>query len=145
MITTSGVQENKRCPYCGDLIEGANIGNRRFCDKNCRKRARIVAAALSPNRGLCTGTVGAISEIIVAVHLLRLGYDVFRAVSPSCSCDLIAIKDGRSFRVEVRTGTRRKDGTFGYSHPAKDKGRQDTYAVVVGNDIVFFPPFESIV
>lgn len=49
---------------------------------------------------------GATSELLAAADLLRQGYEVFRALSPSASCDLIAMKAGTTYRVQVRTGQR---------------------------------------
>jgi hypothetical protein len=56
--------------------------------------------------GLASATVGALGELLVAADLLIRGYEVFRAISPSCSCDLAILKDGKLLRVEVRTGYR---------------------------------------
>lgn len=39
-----------------------------------------------------------------AIHLMDSGYNVFRALSPSCPFDLYAFKGDRSLRVEVTTG-----------------------------------------
>lgn len=84
-----------------------------------------------------TGTVGAISELVVAVDLLRKGYEVFRALSVNASCDLAIIKDGVLLRIEVRTAHTNKNGAWG-SNP---KHRADILAQVVGNEIKYTPPF----
>ncbi len=64
---------------------------------------------------LSTGTKGAVSELRVAVDLLDRGWEVFRSLSPTCSCDLIARRDGVTVDIEVRSGTRNKSGTLSYS------------------------------
>ena len=46
------------------------------------------------------------AELVIAADLMQKGYDVFRALSPHCFCDLLAVKAGRTIRVEVRTGYR---------------------------------------
>lgn len=51
-----------------------------------------------------TGTVGAIGELRVAIDLLSKKYEVFKALSPSCSCDLAILKNGKLKTIEVRTG-----------------------------------------
>lgn len=77
---------------------------------------------------LSTGVSGACGELAVSVDLLRRGYEVFRAVSPACSCDLVALKDGKSYRVEVRTSQ------AGAPKPtAKDAGRFDIFAACTGS------------
>ena len=88
--------------------------------------------------GLPTGTVGAISELLVAGDLLKKGYGVFRSVSPSCYCDILAIKNGEISEVEVRTGYKSDTGKYSFA-----KGLRDTanmYAVWERNsgDIVYF-------
>jgi hypothetical protein len=116
----------------------------RFCSKKCRGRAyrakheeRSVILASVP-----TGTIGAIAELVVAADLLRKGYEVFRAQSPSCSCDLVILKDDKLLRVEVRTGYRL---TSGLSWPKKNF-RADIFAVVVHstNAIYYEPDLISI-
>jgi len=52
---------------------------------------------------LSVGNKGAISELLVCVDLTKKGFEVFRAVSPACSCDLVARKGDKIFTIEVRT------------------------------------------
>lgn len=59
---------------------------------------------------LRSGVVGAIGELKASVWLLEQGYEVYRAVSPHSSSDLVVVKDGEMFAVEVRTAHRHKDG-----------------------------------
>jgi hypothetical protein len=93
------------------------------------------------NRG--NVTTGAISELVVAVDLTRKGFEVFRAVDPSASCDLLALKDGVVVRVEVRTGTRAINGRVSFAPHNLGPHRQDCVAVVLaGDEIVYVPPFE---
>lgn len=40
----------------------------------------------------------------VAADLMKQGYSVFRALSPACFCDLIAVKRDKVMQIEVRTG-----------------------------------------
>jgi hypothetical protein len=63
-------------------------------------------------RHLPTGTVGAMAELLAATDLLMKGFEVFRAVSPSASCDLAILKEGKLLKVEVRTGYKRPNGKF---------------------------------
>jgi hypothetical protein len=51
-----------------------------------------------------TATVGAMTELLICADLIRRGYDVFRAVSPACYCDIIARKEEVTLNVEARTG-----------------------------------------
>jgi hypothetical protein len=93
------------CSVCGKSFL-TNRNDRKYCKGKCREdfwRARNVNLR-QPTLKLATGTIGALSELIVCSDLLQRGYEVFRAVSPSCSTDLIASKNDNIFKVEVRTG-----------------------------------------
>jgi len=90
-----------------------------------------------------TGTKGAIGELRVCTDLLARGYEVFRAVSPSASCDLIAVRDGRIWRVEVRSAPC-YGGKVYKSRPKKDAGKQDVYAWVTDTAIIYEPHFTLI-
>lgn len=37
------------------------------------------------------------------MDLMSKGYHVFRALSPSCPCDLLILKDGELLKIEVKT------------------------------------------
>lgn len=61
--------------------------------------------------GVSPGTVGAIHELIVSADLMRRGYHVFRALSQSSPCDLIAFREsGVLLRIEVKTTVRYASG-----------------------------------
>lgn len=64
-------------------------------------------------------TTGAISELIVAIDLMKQGFGVYRAISPSCYADLIAIKDDDIKQYEVRTGQYfiKKNGDMVLNYP----------------------------
>lgn len=51
------------------------------------------------------GRKGAQGELIAAVDLTDRGFEVFRAIDPVASTDLIAHRDGKSWRVQVKTGS----------------------------------------
>lgn len=70
----------------------------------------------------------------MSADLLAAGFEVFRALSPACSCDLIVLSKGKLVRVEVRTGARRLDGTVPVPVRAADRGRFDVMAVYVRDD-----------
>jgi hypothetical protein len=47
--------------------------------------------------------LGAACELIVCADLLRRGFSVYRNVSPAGVTDLVALKDGRVLRVQVKS------------------------------------------
>lgn len=83
-------------------------------------------------------TRGAVSELLVAADLLQRGYEVFRAVSAATSCDLLAMHAGVTFRVEVRSTTRARDGKLGHRLSRYDKGRFDIAALVEPNGAIHY-------
>lgn len=79
---------------------------------------------------ISSSTVGAVGELRVAADLLTKGFEVFRALSPTCSCDLLAMKDGRIIRIECRTNT------------AGNLQRADVVAIVSDMGIRYVKPKE---
>ena len=109
------------------------------CSKECRtKRLLDISGRQSWNKEISPGTVGAMSEMMVAIHLMRLGYAVFRALSPSCFCDLMAVKDGRMLRIEARTGYTTPLGKIAF--PRNTNGTIDYFGVYApsNNGVTFF-------
>jgi hypothetical protein len=92
---------------------------------------------------LASATVGALSELLAAVDLMSRGFEVFRALSAACSCDLAVLVDGNLIRVEVRTGKRTANGKLAFPRVQRDGGRQDVYAIVVHSlpqEILYLTP-----
>lgn len=87
-----------RCQHCDKEAEGR--ANAKFC-KPCSQKNTL---PLTPYAGLTTAAVGAIGELRACSDLLSKGYEVFRALTYTCSCDLVILKDGKLYRVEVKTG-----------------------------------------
>jgi hypothetical protein len=95
------------CRRCGNEIHDRRRSKALYCTDRCYKATeRERQRSIQPHRniGLASGTVGACSELEACVDLMKKGYEVFRAVSPSSSCDLMVLRGNRAFRIEVRTG-----------------------------------------
>lgn len=109
-----------------------------FCSQKCQQasyRARGFGSRPMGELPLTTGTKGALGELRTCADLLSKGWEVFRAVSPSCSCDLIMHKDGKLLKVEVRTGCKNlKSGVY---YPGKGKIRADILAIVLSDGVVY--------
>ena len=75
-----------------------------------------------------TGNIGAEGEMLVTLDLMRTGWEVFRAVSPTATVDLIAMRDGLVSRIEVTKGTR-KGSTHWLKWSPHDAARFDVLAV----------------
>lgn len=71
-----------------------------------------LVAANSEHKSNLAGRRGAVAELLVCADLMAKDLEVFRAVDPQTSCDLIAIDRERRFlRVEVKAVSRAKDGS----------------------------------
>lgn len=79
------------------------------------------------------------AELRVSTDLLSKGFHVFRNVSPSGPCDLIAFKDDRILRVEVCTGYRNRR-TDKVMWPNKKDGYVfDILAICIGEEVHYKP------
>lgn len=131
----------KYCKECGELIVGVGEGvNKRFCSNTCRLKFttnRRDGFKSFPN---VTNYVdkGAMTELAVCVDLLAKGYDVYRSVSPSALCDLIAVMGKRTIRIEVKTGKYLDSGS--YSHTDTKNNQFDILAVYLPDRIAYEPP-----
>lgn len=136
----------KECKHCHGQFE-TNRRKQVYCSKQCRYEvARAVSAAGLDQKGflgiyLAPSTVGAISEIVACTDLMCKGFAVFRAMSPACTCDLIALRDGKCWRVEVTSAALGRSGT-----PYKLKGKHDpgkcdivAYVVLQTREVIYEP------
>ncbi len=112
------------CIVCGKSFK-ADRRHYKYCSKQCCKYAHCPPDS---ERGISKGTIGAIHELQVSVDLLRLGWEVFRAVSPNASCDLIACKGDRAVKVQV-TKARISPITGNVSYDSHDGENFDVLAI----------------
>lgn len=129
-----------KCAHCGRLINSTRT-RQRFCSRQCRSENRERELVHRPEwvEGKSAGTIGAVGELKVSADLMARGYEVFRALSPACSCDLAIIANGQLFRVEVRTGVQYPNGRLHYRRNL-DGSRHDIMAVVLHDgDITYLP------
>ena len=132
---------NRVCVNCGTSFE-TTMSQKVHCDSLCRKeswRKRYTGVNdLGKLPKLPSNKVGAMTEIFVSAYLLERGFDVFRAMSPSSSCDLIIIKDKKSYRVEVRTGSYNSTGKLQIHFSDNDLGRSEILAIRARDGSIFF-------
>ena len=85
--------------------------------------------------------VGAIGEMTACADLLKRGFEVFRSVSATCSCDLIILKNKKLLRVEVRTGTTNQiTGRISVPKTKLKLEKYDIFATIVNGIIYYAPP-----
>lgn len=95
------------CIECTKFIEKtAWSKKRKFCSKECNIKNYNKRIGKMKSLNLPSGTIGTISELEVGIELLRRGYEVYKPLTPNCSGDLLAEKNGVFKKIEVRTGMR---------------------------------------
>lgn len=149
MYANRSIQPPADCKFCGGPLPEFRNAGMRFCSERCARESRKLRyAEYNPPREvpLSSSTSGAVSELLVATDLLQRGFAVFRALSPSCPCDLAVLRGPRLARVEVRTGQVTLSGRTIWTRT--DRDQCDFYAVVVrsvhGNAITYSPSLEEI-
>lgn len=120
------------CLNCGNSF-CTNFSLMKFCSSECRTEKYSRDSFSGDKLLLSSGTVGAISELIISADLMRKGYSIFRALSPSCFCDVIAIKNDRILKIEIRTGYVSKHNGK-YNFPKKKRGNIDLYGIYSRNE-----------
>lgn len=129
-------RHDKVCAVCGEPFKG--WWNQKTCPLCLReKRLKPKPAVGKVKPRLATGTVGTIAELKVAVDLMSRGFDVFRAMSPAASCDLMAIKEGRQFDIEVRSAAR--NPVTGKIYRNLQRVKAMWVAHVIGDEIIYEP------
>lgn len=117
MGTLKRFPTKKVCPTCHSEFN-ARRSQQIYCSNKCSPGyAQPHKPTIYP-KTLNTGTIGALGELNVCTDLLMRSYAVFRAVSPTCYCDLIATKGGEILIIEVRTGWQR-NGRFFFAKTAQ--------------------------
>ncbi len=128
------------CRVCSAPFEGLHP-QRLSCSTVCAKRYEAERTGrIGFADGLPTGTVGALSEMLSSIDLMRRGYSVFRALSPSCFCDLVACKNGEILRVECRTGYKSKSGKLNFPRTIHESADVFSVYVHVEQKIYYLKP-----
>lgn len=135
------------CPNCNTSFSLSAQGwNRLYCSTTC---SRAYTGFKGSYKNVPNGTVGAIAELEVACDLMKKGYEVFRSLSQSCSCDLAVLKNERLTRVEVKTGYRNKNGRISYpeykKHSRLKRLKFDIIAIYLheSNEIIYRPDLQG--
>ena len=121
------------CIICGDKFT-KRAHNQIYCTEKCTPK---IQHSNLRTMGISTGTVGAIAELRISSDLMAKGFEVYRALSPASSCDVLAMKKDKIFTFEVRTGHKRNGKIY---YPAKPM-KAERFAVFVHqtNEILYEP------
>ena len=131
----SDLIESKKytCVVCDKKGISKNAGSKqKYCSKECEAK---FLGRRTTWYGLPSGTVGALQELRASVDLMIKGWEVFRALSPSSSCDLLGFKNDKMIKIEVRTGYKNEEGKIF----CKRQNKADCLAIALPNEIVYEP------
>ena len=133
------MQEQTQCPNCNKKFI-AKYNLQKWCNKTCQMEFKL--GGPYPFQDISTATRGAMSELLACIDLMKKGYEVYRALSPASSCDVLALKNGKFFDVEVKTGYRSKDNKQITSTTNKNQIKAHYLAIVIHrtNEVVYEPP-----
>lgn len=130
------------CENCGKQFSRRTSDKRKAktCSRACAYAHRKPSTT-EYGFNLSQGTMGAVGELTVSVDLMKRGYHVFRALSQSCPCDLLAYREGEpAIRIEVRTARKDASGKLKLYKGPRDEGNQDHYALVShAGEILYVP------
>ncbi len=137
----------KRCLYCRNFFVGSFP--KQYCSDKCRRDNWVEKTSKINDKkildGISAPTKGAISELLVSWDLMSKGYNVFRALSPACSCDLLIFKRNKIYKVEVTSGWMNKSGRLYTNKKKIESNKNDVVATVYLNSkIVYIPTLEEL-
>lgn len=98
----TNVVEDKTCKRCNKPFS-TKFKKQIYCAIKCQ-RPQHYGKVKGIDPTVPPGTVGAISELMIAADLMSRGYQVFRCLSPHSFCDLVAFKGDECRKIEVRSG-----------------------------------------
>ena len=128
--------DTPRCGFCGKPLPKHKVKNGYiYCNTGCAQAGQVKNN--NPNN-VPPATVGAMALYRCTIDLLQKKYEVFLAASPSCSCDLVALKNGKLTKIESRTMI-----YDAKSKPRKTyrgvKHRADVLAAVYPDKVIYSP------
>jgi predicted nucleic acid-binding Zn ribbon protein len=122
------------CKVCGVPLPEKRRASMVYCSASCVAKESYVKRPLPEILG-CSSNLGTIHELLTAADLMAQGFKVFRALSGD-TCDLIAMRKGRCFTVEVKTGVMRKKGSANIMLKPHQR-KYDVYALVTPTGIEY--------
>ena len=115
------------CVVC-KKVKNSQQPNGKMCSPECRKSFYKKTGLLN----ISSQSVGSVSEMQVCCEMLKRGYSVFRTVSGSSFCDVVAIKDLEVLLLEVRTGYKDMNGKLAFTKILHNKiAMPSHYAVYI--------------
>lgn len=145
------------CKNCKNIFyahpSNPNGSRTKYCSQECSQKASIGRNTenrkkynLGARLELSGGKIGKINEMIVAIDLIKKGWNVYTAFEDTHPFDILALKNGAQKRIEVKSATILPSGTRIVCDPKKkleDKSKYDTLASVDNlQNIIYEPAIE---
>lgn len=130
-----------KCKSC-QMSFNSRYKRTQFCNNKCRMQFHANTNKYrSGTLGINGNTVGAVSELAVAIDLFKKGYDVYRSLSPSSKGDLLIEKrnnNNKYLKIEVKTGYKNPKNFHVY-YPKIKGYNYDILALVIWqfNEIIY--------
>ena len=109
MPDSSSIQKLKKCIICGGDIRDIRGKQSDHCSDKCKKRHKKILNPpvnhnITSKMNLRTGEIGQICEYLVLIDLIKQGYYVYRPFDTTCKHDLLAFKNNKYIKVQVKAG-----------------------------------------
>jgi hypothetical protein len=149
--------KHKTCVWCKKQYTAhpslPNGSRQKYCSPECSQKASISRNTanrkiynLGARLGLTGGKIGKINEVLVAIDLVKKGWNVYTAFEDTHPFDILAIKNGAQKRIEVKSATILPSGARVVCDPKKkleDRSKYDTLASVDNlQNIIYEPAIE---
>lgn len=145
--------KRKTCEWCKNEFythpSNPNSKRTKYCSPKCSQKASIRRNTenrkqlnLGRRLGLSGGKIGKINETVVAIDLLKKGWDVYTAFEDTHPFDILAIRENKVLKIEVKTANILPSGLRMITDPKKklDKNNHDVLASVDNlRNIVYEP------
>lgn len=130
---------SKECEECGQIFISTSTSTKEFCSSNCRREYRLAELGILYKLPK-TSTDGSLGKALATADLLRRGYHVFENVSHFGPCDLVAIKEAKVVRVEVKSSSVIEDL---YSYKNTRKSQKGKYLLGRDFDVFSFISYDG--
>lgn len=118
------------CKICQKVFyshpSNPNGGRTKYCSPECSQKAAIKRANENRSKnnigsrlGLSSGIIGKINEQVVAIDLVKRGWNVYTAFEDTHPFDILATNNGDMKRIEVKTAHILPSGTRVVVDPKK--------------------------
>lgn len=120
---------NKECANCNKPFI-TSYSKQKYCCPDCLAKGtneeNYSFRTLYPNLNITTAQVGYVSLMKVCIDLIFKEYEVFTSIHEA-SCDIIALKNNKMVRIEVKTGYFR-NSKFRTGATKHQEGKYDIFA-----------------